>query len=546
MPKHEHISVRPARPPRRTAAAALLLGLAAAMPAPMPAAAATLTYAGSSPPLTFDPHGTNDFATTAVFRQIYDSLVSLDRDMKPVPGLATSWEQQGDHAWRFHLRDDVVFHDGQKMTVDDVVFSVLREKGSGYYSSMFGGIADAKAVDATTVEVTSKEPDPVLPQKMARLFVMSKPWSVEHGLEAIPNLGAQGSEAYSVRHANGTGPMALQTQEPGVKTVLHRFDKYWGKATGNVTEATYLPIGTAATRVAALLSGQVDLVADVPLQDIERIKSTAGFTLRQVPQMLWMQLELDGTRDAALETYDKAGQPLKTNPLKDTRVRQAIAQAIDAKLIIDRVLRGNGRPVGIPSLPGTDGYQAALDVRWPTDPARAKALLAEAGYPNGFTTQLNCPTERYASTEDVCRAVASMLGRVGIDVKVNTIVWPDFARLLVNGPSSSFHLIGVASAWGIQDVFVSEMMTRNPKAGEGFFNWAMWHNDELDRVAREMRVTFDPARRDALAKEGLEIAKKDVYAVYLYQPMLNYGSKANVDAFLRSDSTLLLQDVVVR
>lgn len=537
-----HLTARPGSPVRHAAAAILAVGLGMAHPS----AAATLTYAGAAPPLTFDPHATNDFATTAVFRQVYDSLVALDDGMNPVPGLATGWEAQGDHSWRFHLRPGVVFHDGQAMTADDVVFSILREKDSGFYSSLFGGITSAAAVDPLTVDVTSKDPDPILPQKMTRLYVMSKAWSLAHGLQAVPNLGAQGSEAYSVRHADGTGPMVLADQQPGVRTVLRRFDRSWAPGQGNVTEATYLPIGTPATRVAALLSGQVDLVTDVPLQDLDRIRATPGFTVQQVPQLLWMQLEMDGTRDAALDTWDKSGAPLKANPFKDVRIRSAIVEAIDAKLIVDRVLRGNARVVGIPSLPGTEGYQAALDSRPPTDPAGAKALLAQAGYPGGFATQLNCPTERYPATEDVCRAVASMLGRIGIDVKVNTTVWPDFARMLVNGPSSSFHLIGVSSALSIQDVFVSDMMTRNPKAGEGFFNWALWQNAGLDQVARELSVTFDPARRDALAKEGLEIARRDVYSATLYQPTLSWGSKAGITSVVRSDFTLKLQDVVVK
>lgn len=526
--------------------AAGLLGAAAQALPTHPARAESLRYAGAAPPLTFDPHGTNDYATTAVFRQVYDSLVALSDDMQPVPGLATSWEQQGDTAWRFHLRDGVTFHDGSPLSVDDVVFSIMRQKGSGYYSSLFGDIVEARPVDARTVDVVSKQPDPILPAKMARMFVMSRAWSLAHDLQAIPNLGAQGSEAFSVRNANGTGPMRLASQEPGIRTVLQRFPGYWGPAKGNVTEATYLPIGASATRVAALLSGEVDLVTDVPLQDIDRVRTTAGFALHQVPQMLWMQLEMDGTRDVALNVWDKAGQVLQANPFKDTRVRQAIAEAVDAKLIVDRILRGNARVVGIPALPGTAGYQKDLDTHWPTDPAHAKALLAEAGYPQGFVTQLNCPTERYASAEDVCRAVAGMLGRVGIEVRVNTMVWPDFARMLVNGPSSSFHLIGVASVWDAQDAFVSEMMTRDPKAGDGFFNWALWHNDALDHVARELRVTFDPARREALYRQGLEIGKRDVYAVYLYQPMLSWGSKNAVEATVRSDSTVVLQNASKR
>lgn len=510
------------------------------------AQAASLRFAGPVSPLTFDPHATNDFTTTSLFRQVYDSLVGLTPEMQPTPGLATGWEKRDDRTWRFKLRDGVKFHDGTPMTADDVVFSILREKGSGFYSSLFGQIADVVAVDSLTVDVSTKEPDPILPQKMVRMFIMSKAWAQKNNLEKIPDLGAQGSEAYSIRHENGTGPMRLKEHQPGVKTVFERFDGYWGSAKGNVTEVTYVPITTAPTRVSALLSGEVDLITDVPLQDIERVQSTNGLSVNKAPQLLWMQLEMDGSREVALDVFDKQGKPLAANPFKDVRVRQAIAQTVDAKLIVDRIMRGNARVVGIPSIPGFGGYQADLDTRWPTDAAKAKALLSEAGYPNGFVTQLNCPAERYVNSEDVCRAVASMLARIGIEVRVKSFLWPEFARMLVNGPSSSFHLIGVASSWDTQDAFTSLMMTRNAKAGEGFFNWALWTNPEIDQIAREIRVTFDPAKRNELYRRGIEIGKQDVYAVFLYQPFLVWGAKNTISATVRPDSTLLLQDVVVK
>ncbi|MCX8997128.1 ABC transporter substrate-binding protein [Rhizobiaceae bacterium BDR2-2] len=507
--------------------------------------AEALRFAGPVSPLTFDPHGTNDFTTTALFRQVYDSLVALTPDMKPAPGLAVSWTKKDDLTWTFKIREGVKFHDGSLMTAEDVVFSIMRSKDSGYYAAYFGQIEKAVAVDATTVDVTSKQPDPILPDKMVRMFIMSKAWSLANGLEAIPSLGATGTEAYSLRHENGTGAMRLKQHDPNVRTVFERFDDYWGEASGNVTEATYVPITSTPTRVSALLSGEVDLISDVPYQDIERIEATPQLQINKAPQLLWMQFEMDGSRDVALDVWDKQGNPLNANPFKDVRVRQAIAQAIDADVIVSRIMRGNARVVGIPSIPGFGGYQEDLDKRWPTDVERAKALLAEAGYPDGFAAQLNCPSERYANAEDICKAAVSMLARIGIDVRLKTYVWPEFAKLLVNGPSSSFHLIGVASSWDTQDAFTSLMMTRNPEAGEGFFNWALWHNEDLDKVAREIRITFDPAERQELYRKGIEIGKEQVYAVFLHQPFLVWSAKENIEGVMRPDSTLLLKDLKV-
>jgi len=520
--------------------AALALSIASA-------SAATLRYGGTTPPLTMDPHATNDFVTAALVQQVYDSVVGLSNDMELQPGIATEWTSVDAKTWRFKLRPNVMFHDGTRMTADDVAFSILRQKESRLYRALFGGIADAEKVDDLTVDVISGAPDPILPRKMIRLFVMSKAWAQAHDVEKVPDLRAQGTEAYTLRHANGTGAMKLVSQEPGVRTTFERNAAYWGKFSGNVDRAIYTPIAAGPTRLSALLSRELDLITDVPLQDIERIRSTDGFALVQAPQQLFMELEMDGTRDVALDTFDKAGQPLKVNPFKDLRVRQAFALAIDTNLIVQRVMRGHARPIGTASASGFGGYQKDLDVPRPTDPAKAKTLLAEAGYPDGFVTQLNCPLERYVNTEEICRAVAGLLARIGVEVRVKGIPWPEFARLLVNGPNSSFHLIGASGNSGdLQDAFVSVMATRSKETGRGGTNWAMWTNAEFDAVVDELVTTFDPARRTALYRKGLTIARDHVHAIYLHQPMLTWAMKSGVTAPARADSVVLLREVVMK
>lgn len=510
------------------------------------AGAETLRYAGTTPALTMDPHATNDFVTTAIFRQVYDSLVGLNLDMSTAPGLATEWTYAGDNTWRFVLRDGVTFHDGSALTAEDVAFSIMRSKDSRFYSALFGGITAVEVVDPLTVNVISAAPDPILPRKMSRMFIMSKSWAEAHDSTAIPDLGAEGSEAFSVRNGNGTGPMKLVSHDPAVRTEFAKFDEYWGSFPGNVDEAIYTPIGAAPTRLAALLSGEVDVVIDLPIQDVARVQSTPGFKVTEAPQLLSMQLELDGSRDVALDTTAKDGSPLTSNPFKDTRVRLAMAHAIDANLIVDRVMRGHAKAIGTASVPGIEGYQPDMDERWVTDLDRAKALLAEAGYPDGFKTKLNCPLERYVNTEDICRAVASMLARVGIDVEVSGMVWPDFARMLVNGPDSSFHLIGSGSnSWDAQDTFTATMQTRNAETKQGFFNWALYSNPIVDEVAKTLPVTFDPAERTALYRKGLGAAKDTVHAIYLHQPMLLWGMSDRVTAPMRGDATLTLENVVL-
>lgn len=505
--------------------------------------AETLRYAAATPALTLDPHATSDFTTTALYRQMYDSVVGLSDELKAQPGIATSWEYDGDKTWRFKLRDDVVFHDGSKMTAEDVAFSIMRQSSSPQFRGLFGDINKAVAVDGTTVDVTSNVGDPILPQRMTRLFVMSKAWAEEHGLTKVPDLGATGSEAYSLRNANGTGPLKLVSHDPSTRTEMVRNEEYWGETKGNIDDFIFTPIGAAPTRLASLLSGEVDMIMDLPLQDISRVESTSGFKLGQVPQVTWMELEMDGTRDVALEVYDKAGNPLKANPLKDVRVRQAFAHAIDAQLIVDRVMRGYARVVGIPSVPGLAGHQPEIDQRLPTDIELAKKLLAEAGYPDGFQIQLNCPLERYVNTEEICRAAASMLARIGVDVRVKGMIWPDFAAMLVNGPNSSFHLIGAGpNSWDGQDTFSTIITTRNPETKAGQFNWGQWSNARVDEIGRELAGTFDEARRKELFTEGFTIARDQVHAVYLHQAMLTWATSDKFEAKVRPDGTPLLSE----
>ncbi len=510
------------------------------------AGAETLRYAGATPALTMDPHATNDFVTTSIFRQVYDSLTGLNLKMDTVPGLAMKWAYTGNNTWRFKLRGGVAFHDGSRLTGQDVAFSIMRAKDSRFYTALFGRVTAVKVVDSHTVDVVSKAPDPILPRKMSRMFIMSKSWAEANGATAIPDIGAKGAEAFSVRNANGTGPMKLVSHDQATKTEFARNKAYWGDWPGNLTAAVYTPIGSAPTRLAALLSGEVQLITDLPIQDVERVHKTPGFKQTETPQLMAMQIEMDGSRDVAFDTTDKNGKPLTSNPFKDVRVRLAIAKTIDANLIAKRVMRGHARVIGTATVPGIAGYQSDLDVRWPSDAKAAKALLAEAGYPNGFATQLNCPLERYVNTDDICRAAASMLARIGIDVKVNGLVWPKFARMLVNGPTSSFHLIGSgANSWDAQDTFAATMRTRNAKAKKGFFNWALYSNPVVDEVAETLPVTFDTAKRKELYRRGLKTARDTVHAVYLHQPMLLWGMQNRVTAPMRGDATLTLQNVVI-
>ena len=241
--------------------------------------------------------------------------------------------------------------------------------------------------------------------------------------------------------------------------------------------------------------------------------------------------------------WDKQGNPLPKNPFKDVRVRRAVAHAIDANLIVQRVMRGHATPAGIAAIPGVNGYQKDLDVRWPFDQARAKALLAEAGYPQGFRVQLNCPSDRYVNSEAICRAAAAQLAQVGIDVQLNLQPWAAFVPPLTR-IESSFHFIGSGpTGQDTQDTLHGTMMTRQGE--NGFFNWARWTNPGFDAAVSRLVREFDPAKRNEFYREALMIARDEVHAVYLHSQMITWGARAGIDARVRQDAQVMLDLVKI-
>jgi peptide/nickel transport system substrate-binding protein len=279
-------------------------------------------------------------------------------------------------------------------------------------------------------------------------------------------------------------------------------------------------------------------VIDLPLQDIERVRATADMRVEQMPQMLMLQLNMDGT-DQVQNMWDRQGNPIAGNPLRDVRVRRAIAMAIDEDAIVQRIMRGSAVAVGTAAVPGVNGYQRDLDVRLPYDVAGARRLLAEAGFPDGFKIQLDFPTDRYVNTEAICRAITTMLSQADIEVLLNLQPWSAFVPPLTR-LQSSFHLIGERPVGGdTQDTLQQTMMTRGQV--NGFTNWARWSNAEFDATVTQLMTELDPARRQALYHRALEISRDNVQAVYLHTQLVTWGMRANVHGRLRTDLAVLLE-----
>ncbi|MDQ6684699.1 MAG: ABC transporter substrate-binding protein, partial [Pseudomonadota bacterium] len=338
--------------------AALVTLLAAA-----PAAAQTLRWASAGDPQTMDPHSQNESSTNMINGQVYERLTSRDRNLKIVPSLATEWSQTSPLSWRFKIRQGVKFHDGSPLTAEDVVFSVIRgQQQTSQINNYATAVGTPRVVDANTVEFTLSKVNPIFLEHLDTLWIMSKSWC-EKNNAAKPLDFKNKEELYTSLHANGTGPYMLVSRAPGIKTTWKRNPSYWGKLEGNVQEIVYTPITNNATRTAALVSGEVDFILDPSIQDVSRLRNTAGVKVIEGPENRIVFIGLDQGRDELIYSSVKG-----KNPFKDIRVRKALYQAIDIDTLKNKLMQGQSFPTGAmtPSPLGTYN-DLALERRFPFD-----------------------------------------------------------------------------------------------------------------------------------------------------------------------------------
>ena len=486
------------------------------------ASAATLRIASAFDPQTMDPHAIALLYHTRVSVQLYEGLVNRDEQFKLEPSLALSWQATGPTTWRFKLRPGVEFHDGTPFTADDAVFSIERAMAPpSQRSFQLKGVKAVRKVDDLTLELMLEAPDAVLPEKLWPLAMMSKVWCIKHGVEKAQDFNGK-QETFAVRNANGTGPFLLERFEPDVRTVLKRNPRWWGwadKRSGNVDEVTLVAIRSDATRLAALVSGEIDLVLDPPVQDVERLKREPAIKLLQVADLGQQYLSIDMARDELLDS-DVKGK----NPFKDLRVRRAVYQALNVELITQKVLRGLGAPTGAFLSPRVDGSPAELDQRLPYDPAKARALLAEAGYPNGFAITLDCVNVPWR--EAVCQAMSAMLTQVGIRTTLRSSPTNQFFPKLT-GATASFLEFGWTpnpDAWAS----LNALFRSWDKSGGGTFNAGRYSNTKLDELIDHMRVEPDPTRRRAMVGVALRIVGDELPLIPLYRRTLTWAMSKKV------------------
>jgi peptide/nickel transport system substrate-binding protein len=508
---------------RKILVAAMLFALAA------PTQAVMLRWAAQNDILTLDPHSQNHATTISIMQHCYEALVRYDKKFQIEPGLAASWEQVTPTQWRFKLRQNVKFHDGSPFTADDVVFSYVRIKQpQGTMQPVRHGRQRGHEGRRPHGRLHPRGPEPGVPAQPGRVPHHEQDLGGEEQVGKGP--GLQGEREH-VRLAQHQRHRRLHDQIVGAGQAGHdgRESELVGQAEGNATEVIYSPIKSDATRVAALLAGDVDLVTDLPTQDVERLKKEPKLKVLDGAENRTIFIALDQGSDE-LKYADVKGK----NPFKDIRVRRALNMAVDRETIKKVTMRGLSIPGGLMIAPQVHGYDKAIDKLPPVDVNAAKKLLAEAGYPNGFGFRLNCPNNRYVNDEKICQALVGMWARIGVKATLAAEPMATFIAKVQNFDTSAYML-----GWGVATfdaLYMLQALARTKTTGaDGSFNFVKLSDPKLDQIIDTMKTEMDAKKRDALIKDALVMVRDQYYFVPLHYQLRPWAMKKNVTTIHRAN-----------
>jgi len=486
--------------------------------------AADLHIGLSADVTTFDPHFVAAQPNLTAQHHVFDALIAIDERGRPVTGLAT-WRTPDALTWEFTLRKGVKFHDGSELTSADVAFSLERPltiKGSpGGYETYVRPIVAKEIVDRYTIRLKTAAPYGALLQDLAEVMIVSKKAAAH----------AATGDFDSGKAAIGTGPYKLVRFSRGDRIELVRNDDYWG---GKLPWArvTLHILPSDPVRTAALLSGQVDAIENVPTADLARLRGNPAFRLEQAVSWRTIFLHLDQYRDHPPGVLSKSGKPLDKNPFKDLRVRRALSKAINRDAIAAHVMEGLALPAANVVSPSVIGHDPAVKPE-PYDPAGAKKLLAEAGYPDGFAVTLAAPNNRYINDEQVAQAVAQMFTRVGIATKVEAM---PISAYFGKARNREFGL--ALLGWGslAADLALRSLAgTPDAEKGYGAWNWGGYTNPKLDELIKQSLATVDPAKRETLARSASALAARDVAFIPLHYQVATWAMRKGLDYAARTD-----------
>ncbi|MCP4182179.1 MAG: ABC transporter substrate-binding protein [Hyphomicrobiales bacterium] len=499
--------------------------------------AETLKYAFQGSLKSLDPYSLNETFTLGFLGNVYEGLIRRGPDLNIQPALATSWEVLEPTKWRFHLRRGVKFHNGNDFNADDVIFSADRVRAEG--SDLTTRIPkDAKfvKVDDHTVDVILTSANPILHYEWGTWSIIDKEWAEANDSVKVTSASDDNATKISLE-ANGTGPFKITKHDVGVSTSLVPNNGWWDTPKHNLTKIEFTTIASDATRVAALLSGDLDMVYPIPVQDLKRVDSNDGTRALIGPELRTIFLGMDQIRDELLESNIKG-----KNPFKDVRVRKAFYQAINIEAIKKKVMRDLADPSSIMISPFLFSNSGDF-VRYPYDVAASKALLTEAGYPDGFEVGMDCPNDRYVNDEAICQAVTAMLAKAGIKVNLNAQPKSKyFAKVLAsNSFETSFFLLGWTpgslDSWNV----ISNLHGCRDEKGKGSpFNLGGYCNPKVDELAKQILVENDPAKRDGLITEAFRITTDEVAYIPLHQQGLAWGVSDKITLEQRADNQFMM------
>ncbi len=470
----------------------------------------TLKWGANREIASLDPYSFGETFTLSVLNHVYEGLVRYTGDLKIEPALAESWETVSPTLWRFKLRQGVKFHNGNPFTADDVLASL--ERVMHETSPLKGNLPAYKSsrkIDDYTVEIEVNGPYPLLLNDLTNIYILDKEW-MEANNALLPTDSGKGVKGYATDNANGTGPFSIASRRADAQTIFVANPNWWDKPKHNIARIEFLPITSAATRVAALLSGEIDFTNVAPLQDLQRLAAS--------PEVKVLQTNELRTVIFAFNLKDKLFESDVTdkNPLQDIRVREALYRAIDIDAVQRRAMRGLSRNTGAIVAPAIPGYTKEQDERLPFDLEGAKKLLAAAGYPNGFSFNFNCQSDSLVNEEEFCQAVAAMWSRAGL--KPNLSLGPRSTQT-PKRVKGDFDVIsfGWANEPMIDAYSILIQVMRSKSGTGGVFNWGQWGRPDIDALIDKAGVELDPAKRIPLMSEALMIAKRE----HLFIPMHN-------------------------
>jgi peptide/nickel transport system substrate-binding protein len=514
--------------------------LAATLAVVLPAAhAKTFKWASAADIPTWDIHSQNNALGNGVHASVYESLVYYNRKFELEPMLATAWKQVSPTQVRVNLRQGVKFHDGAAFNADDAKFSLERAMSkTSNYGVYTQGIDRVVKVDDYTIDIFTKGPNPVLMRQLTELRMMDKEWA-EKNKSVEPKDIKTKDENFAHRNANGTGPFMLKGWEQDVKLTLARNPNWWGKPDSNLTEIVYTPIKAEATRVAALLSGEVDMVLDPSPADLAKLRAASNLKVVDGAENRTIFFGMDQFRD------ELPGSNVKgKNPLKDLRVRKALYQAIDINTIARVTMRGLAQPTGALISPQVNGWSKKADARWPYDVEASKKLLAEAGYPQGFEVDFACPNNRYISDEEICQSVAAMWAKIGVRAKLRTLPLSTYFPM-IQRYEASIYMLG----WGVPTfdaLYSLQSLVRSVGAGgDGNYNVGRYSNPQMDALVERIKAEVDQKTRNALIEQALVLSHQDVSHIPLHNQVIPWAMKKNIELYHRADNRIDMRAVKV-